>query len=387
MTFARNVLAFGMALMLADATAFAADEDEVLVKSAGRRGWRVSGGLMSRTLDNVSIRGGSRMNQSMLPQAASSSFAGSFSRFGDEAAIADRSYDDGYVRQDPGTTLDGDTWYWGYQNSSQIQGDRLVFHGLAGQQTTSSQSIQMTGGQAVDEDDSGVGLYIKALREIDQTDRFSLNLLVSGSYTPFSVGVRSSTFNAQQRSVTYDVTVVDTYDLLGVTPHPAPYSGTYTGPGTLLPNIPENRDIQQAEVSRSDTRYFNDVRSELDISVTSFCLGLQGEWGADLIQLTSAAGASVNFVSVDGARTELVYRGEGGSASRMGRFADQDDEYDIALGTFIQAGVRFALSDRIGVEFCGQYDLVDPIQGGVGPASYKIDLDGLSMMAMLCFQL
>jgi hypothetical protein len=38
-------------------------------------------------------------------------------------------YDDGFVFVDSSGNAGGFTWFWGYQNASQIQGDFLVFHG------------------------------------------------------------------------------------------------------------------------------------------------------------------------------------------------------------------------------------------------------------------
>ena len=45
--------------------------------------------------------------------------------------VADRQYDDGYVRMDYGTGVwDNNTWYWGYNNSSQALDSQLVFGGI-----------------------------------------------------------------------------------------------------------------------------------------------------------------------------------------------------------------------------------------------------------------
>jgi hypothetical protein len=89
----------------------------------------------------------------------------------------DRLYNDGYVRVDSTSNPDGYTWYWGYQNSAQVQGDFILFH------------CQI----ALDP-------------------------------------------NTQE-------TITDTYSLNGVVPPSAPYSGTFLGPGPLIPNAPFSRSI------------------------------------------------------------------------------------------------------------------------------------------------
>ena len=365
-------------------TPLLAEEDvQEALQKENTTGWRVSGGLMYRSMDSVSITTRSRVSEAMLPHMPPPSFNGDFSRFGDPDAPADREYDNGYVRQDRGTQRDGDTWYWGYDNAGQVQGNSLVFKGLAGQQTYSGRDVLSPSIHSSEEDDDGAGFYIKALREIKRSDRYSMHLLVSASHVPFSVENGGSTFDIKQRDITYDVTVVDRYDLMGVTPPDAPYAGNSDGPGPLLPNTPASREITQTEVSRSDTRYFNEIHQKLDISVTSLDLGLQGEYDVGTVQLTTAAGISFNMIRTDGDRSEDVWRQSGGTTSRFGHYTDSEHEMDFALGAFLQAGVRYLLNKRIGLELGVQYDVSDPVSGDLGPSSYEVDLDGLSMLAMV----
>jgi len=383
MTKLSSVSIFCSVILLASATSLAAEDKPELQPEGGRSGWRISGGLMYRSLDNVSFRTGSRVSRNMIPRKSPSALVDVSSLFGKEDSFADREYDDGYVRQDAGTASNGDTWYWGYENSEQVQGDTLIFHGLAGQQTSVNQKTLINDGQQSDKDDEGAGLYIKAVKEIKKMGPVSFNVLISGSHVPFSVGTGGSTIDARQQSVTYDVNVVDTYDLVGVIPPDPPYSGGVTGPGPLLPNTPGNREIQQNEVSRSETRYFNDIREELDISLTTLCLGLQCELDADFVQLIAAAGTSLNMVRSEGERVEVLMQRSGGSTTTEQRFNDSTDDVDFKIGAFAQTGMRFPLSERIGLELCGQYEIIDPVEGQLGPSSYKVDLDGLSLLATL----
>ena len=365
------------------ATGLAAETTPELQPEGGFGGWRLSGGLMHRSLDNVSFRTGSRVSQDMIPRKSSSDLVDASSRFGGEDSFADREYDDGYVRQDAGTALFGDTWYWGYDTREQIQGDTLVFHGAAGRQTSVDQRTRILDGRQSDQDDENGGLYIKVAKEVLQRGAVSFHLFFSGSYVPFSVGTEGSTLDVRQQSVTYGVEVVDTYDLMGVIPPDSPYSGNAAGPGPLLPNTPVNREIRQHEVSRSETRYFNDIREELDISLTTLSLGLQCEWDADWIQLIVAAGPSLNMVRSDGERVEVLMRNSGGLNTTEQRFNDSADDVDYQFGAFAQAGMRFPLSERFGLELCGQYEILDSVEGRLGPSSYKVDFERLSLLAML----
>ena len=382
-----HVSIFCSVLSLVSATCLAAEDVPALQPQEGGKNWRLSGGLIYRSLENVSFKTRSRISQDMIPRKQSSDLVDVSSRFGEEGSIADREYDDGYVRKDTGTAINGDTWYWGYDNREQIQGDTLVFHGVAGQQTSVTQSTQIKDEQPSDQDDGNGGLYLKAVKEITQRGSVSFHLFLAGSYVPFSVGTEGSTLDARQQSITYGVNVVDTYDLMGVTPDDPPYAGTVTGPGTILPNTPVNREIQQTELSRSKIRYFNDIREELDISLTTLCLGMQCEGGADFVELIAAVGASLNIVRSDGERVEVLMRSSGGSSTLEQQFSDSTDDIDFKLGAFAQAGMRFPLSERIGLELCGQYELIDSVEKQLGPSSYKVDFDRLSFLAMLSVSL
>src|SRR5436190_17264130 len=49
---------------------------------------------------------------------------------GPAAAGADHRYNDGYVLVDSSGNAGGMTWYWGYQNASQVVGDSMQFHAV-----------------------------------------------------------------------------------------------------------------------------------------------------------------------------------------------------------------------------------------------------------------
>lgn len=93
-----------------------------------------------------------------------------------------RSYDDGYVDVDSSGDNLGFTWNWGYQNSSQVQGGFLIFHG-------------------------------------------------------------ESYLDADTLQV-----ITDTYDLGNLIPPPAPYSGSFNGPGPVIPDSPFSRTVEDITV-------------------------------------------------------------------------------------------------------------------------------------------
>src|SRR5688572_29764695 len=94
--------------------------------STGDWEWTLSAGPSARNIGTLKINAASRSAAFGLPSLVGSE-AMVTPPVGDPDSPADRFYEDGYVRQDAGTALDGSTWYWGYESASQVQGDNLVY--------------------------------------------------------------------------------------------------------------------------------------------------------------------------------------------------------------------------------------------------------------------
>ena len=110
-----------------------------------------------------------------------STFAQSSVGPGPAVGGVNHSYDDGYVYVDITGDAGGYTWNWGYQSSSQIHANFLVF---TSETNLDANTIQV---------------------------------------------------------------ITDTYYLGGIIPPPAPYSGSFNGPGPLLPDTP-SRSIEDIAV-------------------------------------------------------------------------------------------------------------------------------------------
>jgi hypothetical protein len=102
-------------------------------------GWRVSGGFMHRSLGDLNWRTGTRSAPALVTIGPGSNTPG-IDSIGPADAFANRTYNDGFVFQDGGTSDGGDTWYWGYDEASQVSGDTISFHGGDGTAATSTGS-------------------------------------------------------------------------------------------------------------------------------------------------------------------------------------------------------------------------------------------------------
>lgn len=128
-------------------------------------------------------------------------------------------YDNGYVL--PDISNSGLTWNWGYEDESQVVGDQLNYEGYDNLPSLGTQedSPISPGGEVV------FGMYLAEFKMAKRTARFGFEF--GYGFNAFSM----STAASGSGDVTYRTGV---YDLNGVTPPPAPYSGTSEGPGPLI---------------------------------------------------------------------------------------------------------------------------------------------------------
>src|SRR5262245_12236336 len=131
----------------------------------------------------------------------------------------DRFYDDGYNRLDSSGNAGALTWFWGYQNASQLPGnDTIVMH-----------STSSGGARAEDEEQYKFqkGLELTYARDFGALGRGRWGLESAFGFMDMEISDRSPI--AGGTSV-----LSDTYQLGGVVPPFAPYNGPFGGPGPLI---------------------------------------------------------------------------------------------------------------------------------------------------------
>jgi hypothetical protein len=150
-----------------------------------------------------------------------------------------RNYQNGYNRVDFFGNGSGLTWNWGYDSSSQYVDtdndtvpDSIAMHALA--RNGSGSSTDAT-------DDPQLGFELKYGRVI--------NKLGENKPWGFDLGFSYMNLSIQDDGMMAAVQrITDTYSLGGVAPPPAPYQGTFNGPGPLIEDLP-TRSIQPALLS------------------------------------------------------------------------------------------------------------------------------------------
>ena len=216
---------------------------------------------------------------------------------GSASAFADRTYNDGFVNQDGGTAVFGDTWFWGYNNASQVSGSTLTYHATAPGATSTTISSTSTGTSTDtvttttatsyvsrssswsslrgdlnwDSDLAGSGWFariespalfaagplavsIELGYSFANADASRRNANVFGAHqeteqratTVISTSSNSATTTATNGSTTTSSStnsITDSYDVSGIVVPLAPHAGTLGVPGALISNTPATRTI------------------------------------------------------------------------------------------------------------------------------------------------
>ena len=131
--------------------------------------------------------------------------------------MSPHNYDDGYNRPSAPTPGTGLTWFWGYENASQISGDTLSFHAAGGSAAIVSASDTHTLGVSSDDDMDSFGTYLETnlLFEIPDT-RVSVGPQFAFSWNGFDSSSKTSTFTRSILRQNQSASVADTYSLGGI---------------------------------------------------------------------------------------------------------------------------------------------------------------------------
>jgi hypothetical protein len=169
---------------------------------------------------------------------------------GAPVAGTDHFYDNGYNRVDSSGNAGNQTWYWGYQDAAQDNGDSLTM--------SSSQSIidkQSSCGKQT-KPQSAIEIYWK--HDLTENERWNFGIRAALRWQHIEL-----TSESVYRTTTE--TVSDTYSYTGILPG-APYSGSYAGPGFLLDDSPVRTIITGSGASFRASR-------EIDAELFAFDLG------------------------------------------------------------------------------------------------------------------
>ncbi len=298
---------------------------------------------------------------------------------------ADRDYVDGFVYMDPGTAdpetdVPGLTWYWGYESPAQYIGDAVLFHSEPGSDYRVDETrvapwldtsrLDMT------------GLDIAVGRCLARRGKLTVGLSAGISWYP----ERSVDF-ALRRIVARDTATTWRYvDSYGAphTPFPsAPYEGLYDppieGPGYLLHNEPDVRDVEMLSSRSRDW----EAESTLDVDTAVFDarLGPSVGWSInDRFVMRLAARARAAHVDARARAYTTISPTSAGPIT----FEDREHNRQWILGGGVEAEANFILHRGWHAGFSATADWwADSLTLDVEPFNTKIDLGQWTMAAYL----
>lgn len=266
---------------------------------------------------------------------------------GATGSALDHFYDDGYVRVDQSGNLGGQTWFWGYENSSQISGNNLLFHS-ASASVGASRDI-------TDDPQPGVELvYNREIGLVGSKCRWGLEMAFGWNGIDLHDG---ATLPASVSSVT------DAYAFTpGTTPPAAPYSGSFQGPGFTISDTP-SRSVATLPATIHGTR---DLRADLFVGRIGPYLDIPL---SSRVQLTLSGGLAVGALYSEFSFRERISYGNS-SVVRSGSRTDGDAIY----GGFAGANLNFKFNPRWNATLGAQFESLGTRTHSVGGHDAELDL-------------
>jgi len=262
------------------------------------------------------------------------------------------NYDDGYLLTDVSGNFGDQTWYWGYDNSSQVSGDNILLHRTTAPGLPSSGSADA---------DPYPGVEITFNRQLGIKENWRgmrYGLEGAASYLPICLSLNTRFAGNLTRTT-------DTYAFTpGTTPPSAPYQGTFDGPGFVIDSNP----------SSSVTSFIPGTvveRDSFDANLFGFRLGPYVEFPVnERLSVHLSAGLAIGLLQSSASWNQTIdISGEGIIALRGSR-----DSFDILFGPYASAEAAWALNDRWSVHGGLQFQNLGKYNQNLGFRKVELDL-------------
>lgn len=265
---------------------------------------------------------------------------------GNPAGGVNHEYDDGFVRVDGSGNNGGVTWYWGYENASQVVGNTIEFHSLAATGAGTTGDV---------DSDPQYGLELVYQRQLGTFGKDVRWGLEAGlGWAPISIEDKGAFAGGVSE-------ITDAYAFTpGTTPPAAPYAGTFTGPGFLLFDTPARRSAPAGAGSLSGSREF-----DADLLSLRIGPGLEIPLGRHGL-LALSGGLAVGGLQADYQWSQTFSGG--------GTTSGSDSDSDFLLGGFVGANFLWAFNERWSANVGGQFQSLGTYSQVFEGAEVKLDL-------------
>jgi hypothetical protein len=271
---------------------------------------------------------------------------------------ANYNYDDGYVFNDVSGSGDGQTWYWGYDNSaSQVDGVNNAVQLSRATGNASLSSPDMDGNGAL-------GFELAYNRDLfgGETTRFGFEATLN------FVGLDMDSSASYRATGTR---LVDSYAFTpGTTPPGASpgsvYQGTFDGPGFTIANTPFSSVTTAGTPIGTVTGSRN-----LDATLWGTRIGPTFDWHfAEKFSVTVSGGLALGLVDVDASWNETLTLDAGGTFNDTGSGSDND----LRVGFYLAAGLLWNFSESWSVVGGAQYQNLGKYSQSFGSRTVELDL-------------
>lgn len=348
--------------------------------------WRINVGPQWRELGHLDWHTGSVAASRPLPWLAGRG-AGNSSTSAIPVGQGDHNYDDGFVREDSSGGAFGDTWNWGYNNASQVQGTNLVFHsatGGGGETTTSFGTSTSMSHPGWSDELSGAGWFTEIESPaVIKRGPLSLSFMVGYSFAQADTGHSSSAvFGAEQqtRSISQVRGIQDTYDASGIIIPSAPYAGSFLGPGPLIADTPSSRSFGPTNTSSNvSTAFFrSNVSESLRMNLHTISLGPKFALHCgSRLRFGLGLGFALNVANWEGHYDETLY----GNSRAVSRYHRDASQTDVSPGFYLEPSVEVDLTRHVGLYVSGRYDWAQTLHSEVGPSTFSFSPGGWSVLS------
>ena len=263
----------------------------------------------------------------------------------------DRFYDDGFVRVGQNGNARGLTFFWGYDDASQVVGDSLILNSTRIVPNNSAQqsSLSSDANDVADTVQHGAEIFLKFPRG---DGRFGGPIWgIRESFSYFKIDIEDS---RSLRLSANRVEISDEFPLNGVIPPTPPFSGSFTGPGPLIGDTPTR--LQENITSANDIAIVQD--RELEADMISFGLGPYWDfYPHERLGISIDAGILLTWVFSDFRFEETRTTNDVPI-----RIQDSDDQSEFLAGGFIEAKVSFELNLNLAIQGGARYQLIEDFE-------------------------
>lgn len=323
--------------------------------------WQFTAGVQWRQIGSLSIRNGSTRSSDFLslPQR---SFYGEHE---------EGSYTDGYVLPDSANS--GQTWNWGYDNASQLQGDTLSFSGF---ETRFDETVQVQRFNADwGSDLSGVGAFAELESPVlYKAKRFAFSVAGGYSFVQDSASHSAKAFTATHEINEVTENFTDAYDVSNLAAPPAaPYQGNFQGPGPLL-NMSRTRSAAGADHFHSVDIYTSTLDQSFDLNLHTLSLGPRMSMAFGRVRAQLGVGFACNVADWEMQSTESLRSQHGPIKS----WTDHAGGTEFLPGAYGELGLRWEFIRNWSINAAARYDYSQSLKAEAGPAAVELDLGGMT---------